>query len=205
MKKLTFILAALMLSLTLVTSCGVTNASSGYVHGTLTENGFESDWLGFEFVPTENLVMASEAEIEELMDMSADLLYTDEKTGKEIIDWAKVTTAYEMMATDITTQSNVIVMAEKLSLSNTTIEQYVEALKSQMGTQLDVSATYGELSEATVAGEKYTRFDYTISAYGIEVDQSMFLRKLDDRMVAICITATGEAEVEAFVACFKGK
>ena len=204
MKKLILVFMCLAPVLCAV-SCAGAEKVGEYVPGVNTEDGYSSDWLGMEFAPTENLYLATSEEIEELLEISADMLYVDEETGEEVLDWARVTTVYEMMATDEMTGDSVIVMAEKIGDTGIGVDEYIEVLKTQINTQLGVGAVYSSAAKATVAGQKYTRFAYTLNFDGVEIGQTMYLRKQGDRMIAICVTAENEAVENAIISCFKAK
>ena len=195
MKKLSLILVCITLC-TLFASC----AGSAYTPGITTENGYESDWLGLEFIPTDNMVMASADELEEMMDL------TDEE--KENLDWSQITEAYEMMATDKDSGDVVVVMAEKLSDKSMTVEQFVENLKGEIsgaGSEDSFEVNFSEYSEVNIAGKKYMRFEYEIPMYWITFRQVNFIRKLGDRMVVIMIASSNEGAEEMFLSCFKAK
>ena len=205
MKKLALILAALMLGATVITSC---NSGAGddvqknYSAGTFNENGYTSEWLGLSFVPDKSVVMATETELHELMQISADssAFYVDEATGEKVLDRSKITSAYEMMATDSQTGSTVFVMAEAVS-DDMTVEQYIEALKTQLSTQVE-GLIFDEPKTKKLGGEKYTCFGYGIEAYGVTLAQSMYLRREGDRIACICFTYSEDSEMEAFLGCF---
>ena len=192
MKKLSLILVCIILC-TLFASC----AGSAYTPGITTENGYESDWLGLEFIPTENMVMASANELEEMMGL------TDEE--KKNFDWSQVNEAYEMMATDKDSGDVVVVMAEKLSDKSMTVEQFVENLKKEVSGFEEYGITYDENKKVTIAGKKYTRFGYEISLGELSISQVYFIRKISDRMVVIMITSSNEGAEEMFLSCFKAK
>ncbi len=208
MKKLALVLACLTFVLCAVASCGVpaTPAGTGeYVPGACVDNKYSSDWLALKFVPTKNLYLSTSEEIDALLELSADMFYVDEETGEEYLDWARVATVYEMMATNTENGDSVIVMTEKLANEEISIDEYIEALKAQIDAQSEISATYSEPAGAVVAGADYTRFAYTINYEGVDVAQAMYLRKIGDRMVSICITAETEAAEADIMSCFKAK
>lgn len=195
MKKLSLILVCITLC-TLFASC----AGDAYTPGVNTEDGYVSDYIGLEFVPTENMVMASADELEEMMSL------TDEE--KENLDWSQVVEAYEMMATDEVSGDVVIVMAEKLPDKSMTVEQFVENLKGEIsgaGSEDSFEVNFSEYSEVNIAGKKYMRFEYEIPMYWITFRQVNFIRKLGDRMVVIMIASSNEGAEEMFLSCFKAK
>lgn len=204
MKKIALVLSCLIVVLGVAASCGQSVAGVGeYVPGVCDNNKYSSDWLAFKFVPTKNLYLSSADEIEELLELSADMFYVDEETGEEYLDWARVTTVYEMMATDTETGDSVIVMTEKLGSDEIGVDEYIEALKAQMNEQSEITAAFADASQVKVAGGEYTRFAYTLTFEGIDIAQAMYLRKIGDRMVSICITAENEEAEAAIMACFK--
>ena len=192
MKKITFILALIMFVGVLMTSCG-----GEYTRGTITETGYYSEWLGLEFVPTQNMIMASAAEVEEMMGLTQE--------EKQDIQWSKVIEAYEMMATDAMGLDSVVVMTEGLTKENNTVNKFIDKLKSEFSYISEVEITYAETCEEVIAGEKYTRFEYEISLMNQTYKQIMFLRKIGERMAVITITASNEGVEEMFLSCFKAK
>lgn len=208
MKKLAFVLACLTFILCAVASCAQTASSAGegeYAPGVCDDKKYSSDWLALEFVPTDELYLANSEEIDALLELSADMFYVDEESGEEYLDWARVTTVYEMMATNTENGDSVIVMTEKLANEEIGVDEYIEALRAQIDAQIEITATYSEPTEAVVAGATYTRFAYTLNYDGVDVAQAMYLRKIGDRMVSICITAENDSAEADIMACFKAK
>ncbi len=199
MKRIALILACLIFC-TLAASCG---SGSTYTPGITTENGYVSDWLGLEFVPAKGMAMASADELERMMGL------TDE--DKENFDWSQVVEAYEMMATDEVSGDVVIVMAEKLFDKSMTVEQFAENLKREisgdgsLGTADSFEVNFGEYSEVSIAGEKYTRFEYEMPMYWLTFRQVNFIRKVEDRMVVIMVVSSNEGAEEMFLSCFRAK
>ncbi len=217
MKKFTLLIACTMLCTTLFASCGT--ASQGgddketddisandtkveaYVPGTTTETGYSSDYLALEFIPKGTMVMSTEDELYEAMGIGAEFVGIDKKT----YDWETVGNAYEMMATDIITGSNVIVLAEKLALKNVTMDQYIEALRVQFKNVESMTVTFDSVNEVTFAGQTYTRIDATTVVNGMNIKQVMLLRKVEDRMFGITVTAMNEGDDDVLLSCFKAK
>ncbi len=207
MKKLALVLACLMLVCT-VAACARPAPVAGegeYTPGVSDENKYSSDWLALEFVPTDDLYLVASEEINALLELSADMFYVDEETGEKYLDWALVTTVYEMMATNAANGDSVILMTEKLANDEIGVDEYIEALKAQIDAQPEIAATYLEPTKAAVAGADYTRFAYIINFDGVDVAQAMYLRKIGDRMVSICITAESEGAEADIMSCFKAK
>lgn len=203
MKKLAIIIASVLLVTLLLVSCGAKpDDTAPYAPGVLSDTGFSSDWLGFDFTPTEGMEMSDASELGQSIGDEAK--YIDEATGEELVDWSKVEVTYEMMATVTETGGNAVVMTEKVD-DGINIKKYVDLIKNEFSSDSEISATYGALSSVDIAGESYARLDYVMSIYEFEVEQTMFIRKVDDRMVSICITAADDTEIDTFLSCFSAK
>lgn len=172
-----------------------------YVPGERTETGYTSTTLGLQFTLPENMVMASDDEINQLMQVSADMMYEDPDTGEMILDYSQLNTVYEMMAIDVTNGSNVIVMSEKLPLSAMTEEQYIAAMEQQM-TQTTVDIDFGEPEPYTLGTTEFTRLSYSVAANGAQMNQVMLLKKAGDRMYAITVSYPDTVELAPLLDCF---
>lgn len=172
-----------------------------YVPGERTETGYTSTTLGLQFTLPENMVMASDDEINQLMQVSADMMYEDPDTGEMILDYSQLNTVYEMMAIDVTNGSNVIVMSEKLPLAAMTEEQYIAAMEQQM-TQTTVDIDFGEPEPYTLGTTEFTRLSYSVAANGTQMNQVMLLKKAGDRMYAITVSYPDTVELAPLLDCF---
>lgn len=203
MKRVLSITLSLCMLL-MVAGCGGSSDSGNtdipYEKGVLTEDGFESKYIGLRFTTPDGFIMATQEEINSAMEAGGQLMDMD----TDSIDYAKLTTAYEMMAAAPLGSPNVIVMVEKLSLSGMTTQQYFDALK----TQLDATAidyTFGEGADSVeVAGQSYERIIATASVSGQTLSQSYMMRKNGDRMIGIIATyqPETEADLEALMSGF---
>lgn len=172
-----------------------------YVPGERSETSYTSTALGLQFILPENMVMASDDEINQMMQISADMMYEDPDTGEMILDYSKLNTVYEMMAIDVTNGSNVIVMSEKLPLAAMTEEQYIAAMEQQM-TQTTVDIDFGEPESYTLGTTEFTRLSYSVAANGAQMNQVMLLKKSGDRMYAITVSYPDTVELAPLLGCF---
>lgn len=199
MKKLISLLLFIFILCGVLSGCSgkntntVNNTSSDsksqkaeYSPGTRTDKEFRSEWIGIKYTLSDDMAMATEEELESMMQIGADMLYEDSNTGKKMIDYAKVNTVYEMMASDLT-GNNVIVMAEKLSLSKITVEQYITAFKQQLE-KTSASTTYSDVTSRTVAGIDFTQLTCTLSVNGASATQTYLFKKMENRMIGIVVT-----------------
>ena len=209
MKKLLLLLSVLMLASICMVSCGSKADDTPFSPGTFDDVGYVSEWLGLSFTPTDVMEMSSEDELAALMSSDDDAYYTDEATGEQKLDYDKLSTVYEMLATDTETEGSVLIMAQCAD-EGMTVESYIETIKSQLDEQLSLEeelgqASYSELTEKKLAGRTYTVFEYTLESYGITLGQTMYIQKIGDRMANICFTYGDDAELDSFLECFSKK
>ena len=171
-----------------------------YEKGIMTETGFESEFVGVKFAIPEGFVMATEEEISKFMDIGADALGVDGK----IVDYAKLSTVYEMVASAPPGKPNVSVIVEKLSLSNMTEEQYMTAAKTQMLALTNADYELVDESEEEIAGQTYKKLIFNVDLAGMKLMQNYLARKVNDRMVVFTVTYTAETkdEIETLMKSF---
>lgn len=167
-------------------------ASDGFTRGEWKDGVFKSEYLGFSFTLPEGWTPASDEEIAELMQVSVDML-TDEQ--KFVNEMAKVKIIYDMMATQEGGGPNISIMVENLALSvggtDYDEQKYSAVVAEQLPQVPDLGAKLLGSSEATIAGEKYLRQDF--SAYDGQLTLTYFFRRVDKYMLVMIDTAvTGQ-------------
>lgn len=172
-----------------------------YVPGERTDTSYTNTVLGLQFTLPTDMVMASDDEINQMMQASVDMMYEDPETGEMVIDYTQLTTVYEMVAVNISDGSNIIVMSEKLPLSGMTEEQYITAMEQQMA-QTTMTIDFGEPGTTTVGGIDFTSLDYTVEANGTQTMQSMLLKKVGDRMYALTLSYYAPESRDTLLSCF---
>ena len=164
-----------------------------YQKGNVTENSFESEWMNLRFTVQKDMYMFTQAELDALMQQSANLMYGDEAGEK--LDYAKLTTVTEMRA-QCMGGAVVTVCTEKLPVLyyNTTAEQYLAAVIYNLQNQgTAVIESVGDFFTEEFAGEEYTcvqiNLDYGVG-YGISMEY--MVRKVDTSFVGIVFTYATE-------------
>ena len=213
-KKKTFFIFAVCLMLCVVVFAGCKKTEDPknggdqtpavtYVKGKVSPTGFESEYLNLKFTAPRNFIMATEAELDALIKESADVVYAD--ANKTLIDYALSNTVYEMMVSDSSGSPNLMVLVEKLVLSNMTESQYLDSIKTQviepfaaMGMQMNFNA----IKTVDVAGETYTVLPAVVPN---TLRQDYYVRKKEDRMVTIIVSYTDGTtrQAETLLAAFE--
>ncbi len=175
-----------------------TEISRGTIDGDVYDNAF----LGFKFTKPESWVYSTDEEIAAVMGISAEMMNAD---YSEIID--NNVAAIDMMAVDITTNSNINVTYENLSKSlstNITIEQYVDAVEQQLSNMEDATFNISdEFETVTLGANEYTRVIIESTMYGIEMQQVYYLRKVDTYMCGIIVTIADGYSIADIEAMFE--
>lgn len=198
MKKIVSILLVIVI-LVLSTGCQTVNITRGTIDG----NVYKNESLAIEFVKPATWVYATDEQIAELMEITADQ-FSDEKFVKALESQANV---YDMMVTDPITSSNINVGYENLSLSHSrgiTEAQYVEAMKNQFKDVTEMKITFPDSYDKVKLGEtEFTRVVCTVTAYGVSMTQVYYLHKLGGYMSYIIVTITNKYSVDDIEAMFK--
>jgi hypothetical protein len=178
------VMAVCVVFLSLI-SCGKT---SDYERGILTETSFESKYLDIRYTLPEGFVMATEEDLLQLMGIGTSIT----GVNKKIIE---LTTVYEMMASAAIGYPNVSIIVEKPLLSNLTIEQYFNILKTNllkiktMDYEFDDQVTSVEL-----AGYDYKQLSARLPSSN--VFQNYLYRKQGGRMIGIITTYSLDTKQE---------
>ena len=172
-----------------------------YIPGARTDTEYVNELLGFRFECGDKYTMATDDELDKLMNTGVDILYEDTDDGKKIIDYAKITTLYEMSAINMSDSTSVLVMAEKLQLKNMTEGQFISALKTQLeNTKLEME--YDDVVDTELCGVTYKNLTYQATAETGSYKQTMLMKKVGDRMVTICFTYLDDEKLDSMFSDF---
>jgi len=190
MKKI--ICTAILLSVVFLSliSCGC-GKNSTYERGVLTEAGFESVYMNLKFIPPQGMVLSTEEDMLEIMN-----IVTEAKdANKTAVDFAEMTTVYEMIAAAQIGFPSVSLMVEKLALSSITTDQYSEALRKTLSGVSTVNYIIGDkIIAVEIAGQKYKQLSASLPDLG--VIQNYIFRKKGNRMISFVVTYTPSTEHE---------
>lgn len=158
-------------------------AEGGYLPGVYTETGYESEYLGFRYTTPEGFVIASQEEMEEMSDAGEELLSEDYSELQ--LAYADIVTINELMVSDSIGVVNFNITLEKTSVD---LETYLELFKEQLaGLSAMTIEVVGE-EEAELAGSTYTKVNAKVESQGVIMWQDYYLKKQDDRIVAVIVT-----------------
>jgi hypothetical protein len=158
------------------------------VRGTWSDDVYYSEFSGLSFVLPEGWVAASDEELAALLGIAEETM-TDEEAW--ILEVARMTSVYDMMAMNPLTGDNVIIMYENIALTMGGLQiseaDYLELLKNQLQTMQDTSYQFDDMYETDFSGITYT----VLPAYeeNLMLSQYYAVCMQGDYIVAVIITA----------------
>ena len=170
-----------------------------YTPGVLTEDGYTNTSLGFMFSPSESMVLATEEEMQALMQNGANFVYGDAPNSDQQVEQ---TSGYEMVAVDVATGSSVSIATETLALEGIDETQYIAALKQQLAQVDSLQVTFDDPGTVTLGDTTFTGITYTAAANGMQTSQTMLLKKVGDTMCLIVLGYIDPAQYPVLLNCF---
>lgn len=182
-------------------------AADSYVKGIITEEGFESEWIGIRFTKPATVVMATQEEMDVVMMQGLQAMYGESAVA--MFDYATMTSINEMQATWLAGYPIVQVLVEKMPMDGYTEKDYLSAVAANLNA---TSATSGwtytideNLYSIELAGQEYMGLATAVDpGVGIVIYQNYLVREKDGRMIVIAFTYTDtmESYVEEAIAAF---
>ena len=173
--------------------------SRGIIEGDI----YTSEYLGITFTKLESWVYSTDEEIAAGMNLGVDM-FLGENFKNALENNPSI---YDMMVVDIITRSNINVGFENLSktfATNITVEQYVEAIKTQLANVSGMTVTFPDSLETVKLGKtEFTKVDCTITVQGTSMKQVYYLKKADKFMCFIIATIPSGYTVEQIEAMFR--
>lgn len=139
-----------------------------YVKGTKTETGYTSEYWGIQYIsPNDDIMIASDEQIAEVMGLGAEVLGTDPNLTEQL---KSVIGQYELMAVDLKSGVTVMILSEELPLSFVTEAVYLSGMRDGVE-QIKGTATIeydndGEYTIETIGGKSFTAMGYTMTGGG---------------------------------------
>ena len=150
-----------------------------YAPGTLTDTDYQNESLGIQWSIPEgsDLIMATSEELASMVEQS--LEEEGETLGGE--------DTYEMMATAPSGSPNIIVMTEKLALSNITLDQYAATVTANIASDGSYSPS-GDPEPVTIAGMDFLKVAMDIEVDGASASQDYYFAKVGDRVIGFILS-----------------
>ncbi len=170
--------------------------TDSYVRGTITEDGWESEYWNLRYTAPEGVFMLNEEGLDAVMGISQEMVtenYTEQQ--KKYLD---LITLYEMMSLSTTEDVNVVVSAEKLMMAGMTTEDYKNAAGFQLRLLEEPVMEIVDDSKTTeIAGETYSILNVLAKQDGEQKYQDYYVRVSGNRALCIIITYTDDTADKA--------
>ena len=184
-------------------------ATDTYAKGIITENGFESEWMGLRFTKPATAIMATQEEMDAAMRVGTENFYGED--AEAVLDYNSMNVVNEMQVAWEAGLPLVQVMVEKLPMSGWTEELYLSVVASNLnalsGTN-GITYTVGEeMYMIEIAGQEYVGLATAVDGgNGNVVYQEYLVRVKENRIIVIAFSYNDATEsyiqeaVEAFSA-----
>ncbi|MDO4304888.1 MAG: hypothetical protein Q4D94_13355 [Bacillota bacterium] len=167
------------------------SAAGEFVRGIQTETGWESEYLGLRFTTPDDMVMASDEELAEMLGIGTDALSDAGDFSDAQLKLAELTSVYEMFAYDAL-GNNVNVTVEKTPV-NMSAEDYMDALSQ---TLLAITAiSYEQVSEpetVELGGVEYVKSSFVGTTNGQTMNQDYYVRIVDNMPTSIIVSYSSD-------------
>lgn len=208
--KVFLILAMLCVVAVTLVGCGKkeeeskTNNENEVVEAKLTRgewqgNKYTNNYAGVKFNLPEGWEKYSDEQIAQIMNIGVEALNEDQQDMAKLLEQ---TALYGMVVNDPTTGANVMIMIEKPILT-VTPEYYLSNVKQQLEAVEGIKYEFDEPYKTKLGNQEYYRLDAETEVYGISMGQHYFIKAVDDYIVGIIVTTTGEGQIEEIVKCFE--
>lgn len=178
-----------------------------YIPGVLSDQGYTNTSLGFHFVPTEDMVLATEEEMAAMLQNGVDLLSGNQPSNDALHEQVDQIGGYEMVAFDVLNGGSVMVLNEAMPLEGITEDQYIRAIQKQLTeSDLPVEITLQEEASLTLGQTAFQGITYTLTtpqAPGVQAYQTVVVKRVADRMCAVAFSYAGNQQYAAMLACFQ--
>ena len=162
-----------------------------YVKGTITENGFESEWMGLRFTKPATVIMATQEEMDAVMLQGLQMMYGEQ--AAEMFDYATMSSVNEMQATWLAGSPVVQIAVEKMPTAGWTEIEYLSAVAANLNATSQTSGVLYTIDEniysIEIAGQEYfglaTSVDIGADA---PIYQDYLVREKDGRMILIAFS-----------------
>lgn len=163
------------------------DTAGGFTRGTQTEAGWESEYLGLRFTTPDDMVMATDEELAEMLGIGTDALSDAGDFSDAQLKLAELTSVYELFAYDAL-GNNVNVTVEKTPV-NMSAEDYMDALAQ---TLLAITAiSYEQISEpetVELGGIEFAKCSFLGTTNGQSMYQDYYVRIVDNMPMSIIVS-----------------
>lgn len=172
--------------------------ADSYVKGIITENGFESEWMGLRFTKPATVIMATQEEMDAVMLQGLQMMYGED--AATVLDYAAMTSVNEMQATWLAGSPVVQIVVEKMPSEEWTEMDYLSAIAANLNATSQTSGMVYTIDEniysMELAGQEYFGLATAVDiGAGALIYQDYLVREKDGRMIMIAFSYVEAMEV----------
>lgn len=185
------IIILMIVAMFAMTACNNSGAKSTFKTGSFNGMVFTNEWSNLRFEFPDNLKIATQDEIKELIKQgNAGLYADDEKLENAMNKAAELKLAYDFLVKNDDGSLNIQLTYENLAMSvgGTKLDEKAYLDTAMKPVFEDKSLGYELLKEekVNIAGKEFYKF--SMSGFGGVVMQDMYCHKLEDRMIVFAVT-----------------
>ena len=192
--------ALIFISLTVLvffTACSSATDDSNFIRGTVSNNVYENSYSGLRFSPGPSWSFEDDESI--LRKNGIDETGLDENSVNDLL--SKNTTVYDMIAEYRQKNVSVIVIFENMDLTfgtkEITEDEYIEKLKTEITeNNKDKKLEISEKENCSIGGYPCRCVNARVEMDGASVNQSYYIRKIEDHFMSVCVTATDKTDID---------
>lgn len=174
-------------------------AASEFTRGTVTDNTYESKYLGLGIKLDDTWTFSSDEDLEALMGIAADLMEDDKKAA-----WLEAVVINDMMAmTDtgnnvvVTYEKNIPSVLETLSM-DTVVNNALASIESSYA-DMGVTDITSEKIVVNIDGTDFNALKVHVNFMGVDMYQSMIITKCHSHVASITVTSMGEDILDSII------
>ena len=189
------------------------NQGEDLTRGVWTDNVYTNAYAGITFTLPEGFTANSDEELALLMQIGAEAL-GEAGSGYSQETLENVASLYDMFAMDLTTGSNILIVFENLSVNSVfgmfaDENAYLEIRQSQVEAMEEqgITYTFSDISDHQIGDQTYkmitTKTSMEVAGIEIEMENAYLVKKIDNYIVSITITAAGGGDMNTMISAFQ--
>ncbi len=155
-----------------------------YSPGTWDANKFSSEWFGFRYSPTSDMILRSEVA---LKDFNAKQSVIFDGVNAEQIDYAKMQIVYEVIGESTDGVTTVEILSEKLAEENFDEKEYSNRLRLELIESHGRDITFLEERTRKLGNIEYLELTGEIKYIDSTRYQTFLLKKIGDRIATVIV------------------
>lgn len=169
------------------------NTPAGIGRGTIVGNTYTNDFAGIKFTKHKDWIFASDADLAKLLGIASDSFGYDFEAALE-----KTGSFFDMYVSFPTGSPNLSIAIEDLTVQfseSTTLEEYLDNLRYGLA-HSGLNYYFEEPYEKELCGETYMVLDASATYDSTEIFQRYYLRKKENYIIGITMSAQAENSFE---------